>query len=209
MGRFAAVAGVLALASVAGFPLFLARAQDQSFPAVRSNPADRLAELPIDDFAYDTARRCTRSPKPGTLALQAWIGRHFRGVSWGIMRCEKLGRRNYSLHAEGRALDWHLDVHDRRDRAEAERLIGVLLAPDRLGNPEALARRMGVQEIIWDCKTWWAGSPALEPYPVCFNKHGKRRRHVDETLAHRNHVHIGLNRLGAARQTSFWRAGVR
>ena len=55
------------------------------------------------------------------------------------MRCSKLGPHNYSLHAEGRAVDWHVDVHDARDRADAERLIGLLLAPDRLGNPEALA----------------------------------------------------------------------
>jgi hypothetical protein len=103
MGRLAAVVGVIALAFATGFPIVRAGAQEQSFPAVRGNPADGLAALPIDDFAYDTARRCTRSPKPGTLALQSWIGRHFRGVSWGIMRCEKLGRRDYSLHAEGRA----------------------------------------------------------------------------------------------------------
>jgi hypothetical protein len=177
----------------------------QAFPAVRGNPADRLAGRPIDDLRYDFARHCTHGPRPGTLALQAWLGRHFRGVSWGIMRCEKLGPRNYSLHAEGRALDWHLDVHDAGDRAEARRLIGMLLAPDRAGNPEALARRMGVQEIIWDCRAWWAGGETLGPYSACYGKHGQRRRHVDDTTAHRNHVHIGLNRRGAARLTTFWK----
>jgi hypothetical protein len=179
----------------------------QAFPAVRGNPADGLADVPIDDFRYDFARHCTRHPRPGMLALQHWLERHFRGVSWGIMRCSKLGHGHYSLHAEGRALDWHLDVHDAADRAEAKRLIGLLLAPDRLGNPAALARRMGVQEIIWDCRSWWAGAEKLDRYHACYGKHGKRRRHVDDTTAHRNHVHIGLNRLGAARLTSFWKAG--
>jgi hypothetical protein len=178
----------------------------QAFPSVRGNPADHLTSLPIDDFRYDHARHCTRHPRPGMLAFQAWLERHFRGASWGIVRCEKLGPRNYSLHAEGRALDWHLDVHDAGDRAEATRLIGLLLAPDSLGNAEALARRMGVQEIIWDCRSWWSGSETLERYSGCFNKHGKRRRHVDDTTAHRNHVHIGLNRRGAAKLTSFWKA---
>jgi hypothetical protein len=140
MGRLAAVVGAIALALSAPF----ARADDQAFPAVRGNPADRLADLPIDDYAYDVARRCTRFPKPGTRALETWLGRHFGGVSWGIMRCEKLRRHEYSLHAEGRALDWHLDVHSARDRAEAWRLIRLLLAPDRAGSPHALARRMGV-----------------------------------------------------------------
>jgi hypothetical protein len=203
MGRPAAV-GAIALALLSFLPVLHARAEGEAFPAVRGNPADRLADLPIDDFAYDHARRCTRSPKPGTLALEAWLGRHFRGVSWGIMRCEKLGHQNYSLHSEGRALDWHLDVHDRSDRKEAWRLIGMLLAPDRLGNPEALARRMGIQEIIWDCQSWWAGSPVLVDYFACYRKDGTRRRHVNATIAHRDHVHIGLNREGAARRTSFW-----
>lgn len=200
MGRLAAVAGAIALALSAPF----ARADDQAFPPVRGNPADRLADLPIDDYAYDVARGCTRFPKPGTRALESWLGRHFGGVSWGIMRCEKLRRREYSLHAEGRALDWRLDVQSARDRAEAWRLIRLLLAPDRAGSPHALARRMGVQELIWDCQAWWAGSPVLVDYSACYGKNGKRRRRVDETTAHRDHVHIGLTRDGAARRTSFW-----
>jgi hypothetical protein len=194
----AAVVGSLVLACPA--------IASQAFPAVRGNPADRLTRVPVDDFRYDFARHCTRGPRAGTLALQHWLERHFRGIPWGIMRCEKLGHGDYSLHAEGRALDWHLDVHRAGDRAEAKRLIGLLLAPDRLGNPAALARRIGVQEIIWDCRTWWAGAEELGPYSACYGRHGKRRRHVDDTTAHRNHVHIGLNRRGAARLTSFWKA---
>ena len=205
MGRLAAAIGAIALAFFAAAPVLHARADDQAFPAVRGNPADRFANVPIDDFAYDFAHKCTRYPKPGTLALEAWLGRHFGGVSWGIMRCEKLrSHHHYSLHAEGRALDWHLDVHEARDRAEAWRLIGMLLAPDRLGNPQALARRMGMQEIIWDCQAWWSGSPVLVEYEPCYNKHGERRLQVNETIAHRDHVHLGLNREGAAKHTSFW-----
>jgi hypothetical protein len=203
MGRLAAV-GAIALALVTAAAAHEARADDEAFPAVRGNPADRFLQVPIDDYAYDFARKCKRYPRPGTLGLEEWLGRHFYGVSWGIMRCEKLRRHEYSLHAEGRALDWHLDVHSARDRAEAWRLIRVLLAPDRLGNPHALARRMGIQEIIWNCQAWWSGSPVLVEYSACYRKNGKRRRHVDDTTAHRDHVHIGLNKRGAARRTSFW-----
>jgi hypothetical protein len=203
MCRYAATVGAIALAFFS-VPALFARADDQAFPAVRGNPADQLIDVPVDDFAYDFARKCTRYPKPGTRALEAWLGRHFRGESWGIMRCEKLSRRHYSLHAEGRALDWHLDVRDARDRAEAWRLIDTLLAPDQVGNQQALARRIGLQELIWDCQAWWAGSPVLVDYAPCFNKHGTRRRHMDPTRAHRNHIHLGLNREGAAMHTSFW-----
>ena len=202
MRRPAAVVGALTLVLCVTLPIVHASA-DQ-FRPVRNNPANRLLEHPIDDFAYDFARKCNRFPRAGTRALEAWLGDHYGGVSWGIMRCSKLNRRHYSLHAEGRALDWHLDARDPGDRAEARRLIRTLLAPDRLGNPQALARRMGIQEIIWNCTTWWAGSSYLAKYHGCYGKSGRRLRRVDVTTAHRDHVHIGLNRRGAARKTTFW-----
>jgi len=172
---------------------------------VRHNPADRLASQPIEDYQYDYAKRCRKHPTPGGLALVDWLEHNWRGISWGIVRCEKLSRANYSLHAAGRAVDWHLDVHDPADRRAARRLILTLLATDKAGNLHALARRMGVQEIIWDCRSWFSGAERMGRYSVCYDKRGRRRKHFDDTLAHRNHVHIGLNRAGARKRTSFWR----
>ncbi|HEU4973552.1 MAG TPA: hypothetical protein VFT50_00575 [Baekduia sp.] len=181
----------LAVASTAG------AAYPASFARVAHNPVDALDALPIERFAYDPATHCVKRPAPGALALQAWLGRHVRGVSWGIMRCELWGRHSASLHAEGRAVDWHLDVHDRADRRAAEHLIGELLAPDADGRPAALARRMGVQEIIFACRAWFGGTPAMTHYSAC-------HKGVDDTTAHRNHVHLGLTRAGAHKRTSFW-----
>ena len=65
---------------------------------------------------------------------------------------------------------------------------------------------MGVEEMILDCGYWGAGMTQFEPYGPCFNKHGTRRKHVDPTVAHINHIHIGLTKAGAARRTSFWSA---
>jgi hypothetical protein len=172
--------------------------------ALAGNPANKLRRLPIDDFRYDHARHCVKHPSKGALALQHWLEANWRGVSWGIMRCEKLSKHDYSLHAEGRALDWHLDVHNAGDRAAANRLIDLLLAPDADGNAHALARRMGIQEIIWNCHSWWSGSEGMGPYSVCYDRRGRRRKHVDETLGHRNHVHLGLSLAGARMHTSFW-----
>lgn len=189
------VCALLAPAAALGYP--------SSFPRVAHNPADALASLPIERFAYDRATHCVKRPAAGALALQSWLTRHERGVSWGIMRCEKWGKGSASLHAEGRAVDWHLDVHDPADARAARRLISELLAPDAKGRPAALARRMGVQEIIFDCRAWfgggWGGAPTLERYSACAG--GKK---VDDTTAHRNHVHLGLTKRGAARRTSFW-----
>jgi hypothetical protein len=174
---------------------------------VAGNPAERLLSVPIEDSVYDPATHCSRKPRPGMVVLQRWLEGNVRGVSWGTYRCEKWGKHEASLHAEGRAIDWHLDVTAAADRREAERLVRLLLAPDSAGNQQALARRMGVEEIIWDCGYWGAGMTQFENYSPCFNKHGARRRRVDPTVAHRNHIHIGLTKAGAARRTSFWSAG--
>ena len=64
---------------------------------------------------------------------------------------------------------------------------------------------MGVQEIIWDCRSWWSGADRMGPYSLCYDRKGRRRKKVDRTLAHRDHVHIGLSRTGARMRTSFWR----
>jgi cytochrome b len=64
---------------------------------------------------------------------------------------------------------------------------------------------MGVQGIIWNCRSWGSGSMGMERYSACFDRRGKRKRRLDEALAHRNHVHLGLNRAGARMQTGFWR----
>ena len=175
-----------------------------AYTSVAHNPADALAELPIESPSYDAATRCSSKPKPGTTALVKWLGRNADGVCWGSYRCEKWGPKSASLHAEGRAVDWNLDVDVPAQRREAARLISLFLAPDRLGQPQALARRMGVEEIIWDCGYWGAGMAQFRPYRPCLSERGKLRRTVNKTVAHRDHLHIGLTQAGAAKQTSFW-----
>lgn len=172
------------------------------------NPANdpRLLNTPIEDFRYDEARSCKDHPARGTKALQGWLERHVRGESWGIMRCERLSGDSYSLHAEGRAIDWHLDARRDRDRRAARKLIRTLLATDRNGEPAALARRMGVQGLIFDCKSWWSGQDGLGKYSYCYGRNGEKRDNLNPTQAHVDHVHIEVNRPGARKRTSFWQS---
>jgi hypothetical protein len=175
---------------------------------IAGNPADRLLSVPIEDPAYDGARKCTsKASRPGMLALQRWLERNSRGNFWGSYRCEKWGKGQASLHAENRAIDWHLDVSSSADERAAEKLIRLLLAPDTAGNPQALARRMGVEELIWDCGYWSAGMTQFTEYRPCYGKRGKLKRKVNATIAHRDHVHIGMTKRGAAARTSFWSRG--
>jgi hypothetical protein len=197
----AAAAVTLAVAAPAG-----AFRLGAALTPVAGNPADRLADLPADPEEYDPATHCSTTARPGMVALVGWLGRHARGSNWGTYRCETWGPHEASLHAENRAVDWHLDVSVPADRAAARRLIQLLLAPDRAGLPHALARRMGVEEIIWDCSYWGAGMEDFKPYSPCFAESGERRKHVDPTVGHLNHLHIGLSKAGAAKRTSFWTA---
>ena len=173
---------------------------------VPGNPAERLRDVPIEDSVYDRATRCSEKERPGTTRLVRWLEQNAQGANWGVYRCEKWGKDSASLHAEGRAIDWRLDARDPAQRRAGEKLIRLLLAPDTAGNVQALARRMGVEELIWDCGYWAAGMPEFSRYAPCFGKKGKRRKRVDPTTAHVDHLHIGLTKAGAAGRTSFWAA---
>jgi hypothetical protein len=176
---------------------------------LRPNPADdpRLVDEPMDGYRYDYAERCRTKVPPGMKALQGWLEDNVRGESWGIIRCEPLGD-GLSVHSDGRAIDWHLDARVRRERRAAKRLIRTLLKPDVNGYTHALALRMGVQGLIFNCKQWYGNAKGLEPYSYCFKRNGKRRKHLDRTQAHMDHVHIELNWLGAREKTSFWQSPV-
>jgi hypothetical protein len=175
-------------------------------PPVKGNPANALIEVPLEDSMYDGATRCKNSRNPGITALANWLGANTRGVFWGSHRCEKWGKHSASLHAENRAIDWHLDVFNKADSRAADKLIRLLLAPDDAGNPQALARRMGVEELIWDCGYWGAGMTEFNPYSVCYKRSGRKRKHFDRTAAHQDHIHIGMTKAGAKARTSFWTA---
>lgn len=166
--------------------------------------AAALAQAPVDDYRYDRAKTCRKHPTAGALALVEWLETNAKGSFWGIVRCERWGKDSASLHAEGRAVDWHLDASRPADRREARRLIDLWLAPDSEGNEHALARRMGIQEIIWNCRSWWSGAERMGPYSACYTERGKRRKRVNHTQAHKDHIHIGLSWAGARKRTSFW-----
>ncbi len=197
----ASASGLAAAPAVAALPL------NTPFSAVSNNPVESLIDTPLDGWDYDRATRCVKHPTKGAAALVKYLPKLSpRGVNWGINRCEKWGKNSASLHAEGRAIDWHLDVKNSADRADAERLIRTLLAPDSSGEPFALARRLGIQGIIWDCRSWWGGD-TLQKYSACVGKNGKWNPKVDPTTAHRDHVHLELSKAGAGLKTSWWTQG--
>lgn len=172
-----------------------------ALPKPTANPANKLLTRGIDPIRYDAATKCNHGHIPaGTKAMLAWLEKNANGVNWGEYRCEVWGKHSASLHSAGRAIDWHPTT-----MKDGYALVKLLLAPDENGNAAALARRMGVQGLIFNCKAWfgnWDGK--MGNYSYCYTKRGKRKHNLDPTQAHMNHVHIELNLLGAAKKTTFW-----
>jgi hypothetical protein len=176
-----------------------------ALPSLKANPADQMLSRGVDPIQYDRATRCNGGHVwAGTLAMVHWLETNASGVNWGEYRCEMWGKGQASLHSEGRAIDWHPS-----SKAAAYDLIALLLAPDKAGNVAALARRMGVQGLIFDCQQWFGGGDGqLGKYSYCYGKNGKRKKNIDPTQAHMDHVHIELNKLGATMKTTFWNKNV-
>ncbi len=139
---------------------------------------------PLDPLRFDKAsKRCSKGSTTGARALRAWMLETgiARRSTPTIYRCGK--RRD--LHSSGRAVDFPA-----RSQDAAQQLIALLSADEF-----ALARRMGVQEIISD-GTFWS---AAKPSPNLRRYRGKS--------PHRRSVHVGLNKQGAALRTSYWTDG--
>lgn len=181
--------------------LFALPALALALPGPTANPANKLLSRGIDPIRYDDATKCNGGHIPaGTKAMLHWLESNARGVNWGEYRCEVWGKHSASLHSAGRAIDWHPAT-----MKDGYALVKLLLAPDADGNVAALARRMGVQGLIFNCKAWFGGwDGKMSDYSYCYTKRGKRKHHLDPTQAHMNHVHIELNLLGAAKKTTFW-----
>lgn len=152
---------------------------------------------------YVGQQECTREPAPGTVELARWLTRTYRATgSMGMMRACGSGGR--SEHKDGRAFDWRADVRRKAQRRAAYRFIRTALATDANGNPNALARRMGIMYLIYD-DTIWSSYRGFQPRPYLHSA-CKSRKKCSKTLRHRDHVHISLGLAGAAAQTSWYRS---
>ena len=127
----------------------------------------------------------------GTLALQRYIDRWFRGVSAGIYNCRYVaGTTTPSIHAEGRALDWRLYSSDRKERRAAKRIRQFFLRRDSEDRRFAGARRWGIQQIIYNGRHWSETHPR-DGWHTC-----------EWECGHEDHMHIEQNWRGAKRKTT-------
>ncbi|HEX8002529.1 MAG TPA: hypothetical protein VF519_07525 [Mycobacteriales bacterium] len=152
----------------------------------------RTYTAPIEAYApYQPQSICSPTAKPGVVAFRDQL---LRTYSWtrslGIVRACDVGGR--SEHKEGRALDWGVSAYSARDVAAVNDVLNWLFATDRYGNKHAMARRLGIQYIIWNRRIW--GSYAVS----------QGWRTYTGASPHTDHVHFSFVWAGANKVTSYW-----
>jgi hypothetical protein len=150
-----------------------------------------------DPFAYDdpgawnNGRNCSGGYTKGAVALRGWLQRHYRftsNIQGYACRQNTANPAQMSVHAEGRALDWMANAGVPAQRRAVNRFRARLAADNW-----RLARAMGIQELIWNRQIWTS------------YHHSEGWRAYTGPNPHTDHIHIGLNRAGASKRTSFYR----
>lgn len=187
----ALVAGLISTSAPAG------AAAAKTPRAPRSFSADTIEAL----ATYVGQTSCDPHVKAGTAKLGKLLTSTYPGTTFAsTYPCGTDGSQ--SEHYEGRAIDWMVSARDKAQHAEARAFIHWLLATDRYGNTDAMARRLGVMYVIFNNRMWGAWSGRWEEYNGCLHK--KRRSHAYDNACHRTHVHISLSWNGARGRTTFW-----
>jgi hypothetical protein len=158
--------------------------------------------MPLEPYAgYQPQTTCRRNPKPGVLVLADWLVA--RGGGYGAIFRSCAGSST-SEHKESRAFDWILDADSETDQAIAAAMLAEIFAPDDTGEPNALARRMGIMYVIWDDHMYASYDEFVAKRYL--SSGCRTRRTCSPTLRHRDHLHISLTRQGAKGLTSWYAA---
>ncbi|HEU5456018.1 MAG TPA: peptidoglycan-binding domain-containing protein, partial [Nocardioides sp.] len=171
-------------ASVLAFPLLASTAEAATYPYPK--PAGTLP-VALDVAApYQKGTLCLTENQPGAVAFAKLLNATYGTRTYGILRtCA-------AEHGEGRALDWMINASNPDQLALANALTRWLAAPDAQGRPGAMAKRFGINYIIWNRQMWRAYDP------------GRGWAQYYGVSPHTDHIHFSFNWDGAYKRTSWW-----
>ena len=175
--------------SFLSIPLGLSVAGGSAFGLATSVPPPPTKALPADlDIApkYQEGYRCLDGNLPGPTAFAKLLNSHYGAHIYGI------NRTCAAEHGEGRALDWMVNAYNADGLALGNAITRWLSAPDAQGRPGAMARRFGINYIIWNRQMWRAYDP------------GRGWAPYSGVSPHTDHIHISFTWDGAYQQTSWW-----
>ena len=171
-------------ASVLAFPLATAPSDAGTFPYPK--PVKPLPTTLDVAPGYQKGTQCLTESQPGAVAFAKLLNATYGSRTYGILRhCA-------AEHGEGRALDWMINASNAEQLALANALTRWLAAPDAQGRPGAMAKRFGINYIIWNRQMWRAYDPGRGWAPY----YG--------VSPHTDHIHFSFNWDGAYKRTSWW-----
>ena len=148
-------------------------------PPTRTLPAALDVVVP-----WQPQDSCDPVDKPGVRAFGDLMLATYKSGSYGVSRyCQS----DTSEHYDGRALDWMLSVNNPDQKAIADSVTAWLSADDG-----AMARRFGIQYMIWNQHMWREYDPARGWAPYSGSD------------PHTSHVHFSFTWDGAMGRTSWW-----
>ncbi len=171
-------------ASAIALPLFAPSAQAATIPFPKPS---RTLPSALDVVApYQKGVLCLTVNQPGAVAFAQLLNATYGTHTYGILRtCA-------AEHGEGRALDWMIDSTKPANLALANALTRWLTAPDAQGRPGAMARRFGINYIIFNRQEWGSWAPERGWFPYT------------GSVPHTDHIHFTFNWDGAYKRTSWW-----
>lgn len=134
----------------------------------------------IDPFQRNTV--CDPVDKPGLEAFTNVVGEHYGRPGHTTSRSCIVQK---SEHYDGRAVDWQLSAADPADRRIGDAVVTWLTA-----NDGEMAKRFGIQSIIWNAHSWRPSGEGWQGYAG--------------QSAHTDHVHFSFTWDGAMMRTSWW-----
>jgi hypothetical protein len=153
----------------------------------------------IDGYAAnDPVGSCDAGIKPGLQDFRNFIKNRY-GLGNTIDFVVGCDLSSPGGHDQGRAWDWGMDAGDAADVDKVNTVFAWLLATDHYGNRHAMARRLGINFMIWNRRIIFltpGGAKTWEPYSCDGSASG----------CHSNHVHFEMSWAGARRQTTWWAA---
>jgi hypothetical protein len=172
-------------------PVAVAIAASASVLALTTAPA-AAAEPPVDPYQSYVDPGCLAFvEQPGVKEFRAMILSRIGGSNGGIFACS-----GYE-HGEGRAWDWMMSAGNAGQAAQVQQVLDWLLRSDAAGNPHAMARRLGIGNIIWNRRSislWTSSAKQWNNYS-CDGSPGD---------CHTNHVHFAFSWAGARQQTTWF-----
>jgi hypothetical protein len=112
--------------------------------------------------------------------------------------CRRTESGGYSLHGEGRAIDFGLNARNAGDEASANVFLSWLFETDAYGHTHARFQRLGLQRIGYRAQWWEADRREWRP---------QSSLHGDDTQDHWNHMHIEFGWPGARAETTWFNPG--